>query len=235
GDTYLQPVDATIGSTPLTAKGYVIKSKDPPGHHIELDVVIPKGKIDDLLRLAVRTEPPVMTGAMHLDTKLDLPAGPRDVSDRLCLHGRFQITGAHFSNESLQSKVDSLSMRSQGKPELATDQVPDNVKSQMGGTFTLKDSLLTLPDLTFSMPGTKVNLEGRYSLDGNQFDFHGHAWFDAKLSQMVGGWKGVLLKPVDPFFAKHGKGVEVPIKITGTKSEPHLGLDFGHKDEGEKK
>jgi len=46
---------------------------------------------------------------------------------------------------------------------------------------------------------------------------------------MVTGWKSILLKPVDPFFKKDGAGTEVPIKLTGTKSEPHIGLDFGHK------
>jgi len=35
---------------------------------------------------------------------------------------------------------------------------------------------------------------------------------------------------VDPFFSKHGAGTEVPVKMTGTKSEPHFGLDFGHKE-----
>jgi hypothetical protein len=87
------------------------------------------------------------------------------------------------------SKVDALSMRSQGKPNLATDDTPDNVKSRMSGDFVLKNSLLALPNLLFQMPGTQVSLEGDYSLDGNQFDFHGHARFDAKLSQMGGGWK----------------------------------------------
>jgi len=52
---------------------------------------------------------------------------------------------------------------------------------------------------------------------------------DAKLSQMMTGWKSILLKPVDPFFSKHGAGTEIPVKVTGTKSEPHFGLDFGHK------
>jgi hypothetical protein len=120
-------------------------------------------------------------------------------------------------------------MRSQGKPNLATDDTLDNVKSRMGGDFVLKNSLLALPNLLFQMPGTQVSLEANYSLDGNQFDFQGHARFDAKLSQMVGGWKSVFLKPVDPFFSKHGAGTELPIKITGTKSEPHFGLDFGGK------
>ncbi len=52
----------------------------------------------------------------------------------------------------------------------------------------------------------------------------------AKLSHMVTGWRSALLKPVDPFFSKHGAGTEVPVKVTGTKSEPHFGLDFGHKE-----
>lgn len=233
GDTYLQPVQATILSTPLTVTGFVIRSVDPKGHHIQLDVTILTGKIDDLLRLAVRTDPPVMTGTVHLQTKLDLPPGEGDISDRLYLKGKFQVTGAHFSNDKIQSKVDALSIRSQGKPNLATDDTPDNVKSRMSGDFVLKNSLLALPNLLFQMPGTQVSLEGNYSLDGNQFDFHGHARFDAKLSQMVGGWKSVFLKPVDPFFSKHGAGTELPIKITGTKSEPRFGLDFGRNSKPE--
>jgi hypothetical protein len=71
-------------------------------------------------------------------------------------------------------------------------------------------------------------MTGEYSLDGNTFDFHGTARMDAKLSQMVTGWKSILLKPVDPFFKKNGAGTEVPFKITGTKSEPRFGLDLGH-------
>jgi hypothetical protein len=48
---------------------------------------------------------------------------------------------------------------------------------------------------------------------------------------MTSGWKSVLLKPVDPFFSKDGAGTEIPIRVTGTESEPHFGLDFGHKDD----
>ncbi|MGB8987915.1 MAG: hypothetical protein WCC37_15050, partial [Candidatus Sulfotelmatobacter sp.] len=75
------------------------------------------------------------------------------------------------------------------------------------------------------------DLAGDYSLDGRTFDLRGTARLDAKLSQMTTGWKSILLKPVDKFFSKDGAGTEVPVKITGTESEPHFGLDFGHKDE----
>jgi len=56
---------------------------------------------------------------------------------------------------------------------------------------------------------------------------------NAKLSHMVTGWKSILLKPVDPFFSKHGAGTEIPITMTGTKSEPHFGFDFGQKKKQE--
>lgn len=227
GNTYLQPVNATLLNTNIVAQGSVVRSKVPHGHHIKLDVSIANGHIDDLLRLAVRTRPPVMAGNLHLKTELDIPAGTEDISKRLHLNGKFQVTGAHFSNDKIQSKIDDLSMRSKGKPKLATDNVPDNVKTRMSGNFVLRDSMITSPNIVFQMPGTRVNLGGSYSMDGNKFDFRGHARFDAKLSQMVGGWKSIFLKPVDPFFSKNGAGTVLPIRIDGTKSEPHFGLDFG--------
>ena len=75
GDTYLQPVKAKILDSWLTANGSVVRTKDPKGHHVELDVVIEKGKIDDLLKLAIRTDPPIMTGAVRLKTHFDSAAG----------------------------------------------------------------------------------------------------------------------------------------------------------------
>jgi len=231
GDTYLQPVKAKILNSWLVANGSVVRTRDPGGHRVELDVVIEKGKIEDLLKMAIRTDPPIMTGLVRLKTKFDLPPGEADVANRLKLAGNFQVSGAHFTNEKIQGKVDALSMRSQGKPKPAQDNIPDNVHSEMEGTFSLSNGLISFSQLQFQVPGTRVNLTGTYSLDGNQFDFHGKARLDAKLSQMVTGWKSILLKPVDPFFSKNGAGTEVPIEIHGTKSDPHFGLDFGHKDE----
>jgi len=235
GDTYLQPVNGKILDTSLVAKGSVVRVATPKGHHVELDVVIETGKIDDLLKLAVRTDPPVMTGFVRLKTKLDLPPGEPDVSDRLKLAGHFEVSEVHFTNDKTQGKIDALSMRSQGKPRLAQDQIPDDIHSDLKGTFRLANGVLSFSQLRFQVPGTQVNLTGKYSLDGNQFDFHGKARLDAKLSHMVTGWKAILLKPVDPFFSKNGAGTELPVKITGTKSEPHFGADFGHKDDADKK
>lgn len=232
GDTYLQPVRAKILNSWLVANGSVVRTKDPKGHRVELEVAIEKGKIEDLLELAIRTDPPIMTGIVRLKTKFDLPPGEPDVANRLELAGSFQVSGTHFTNDKIQGKIDALSMRSQGKPKLAQDNTSEDVHSDMKGTFSLGNGLISFSQLQFRVPGTRVNLTGTYSLDGNQFDFHGKARMDAKLSQMVTGWKSILLKPADPFFSKNGAGTELPVKITGTKSEPHFGTDFGHKEDG---
>jgi hypothetical protein len=233
GDTYLQPVNATFLRTSFTANGSVVRMSAPKGHDIELDVVLNGARIEDLLQLGVHTDPPVMTGPVEMKTRLSLVPGDASVADRLKLAGSFHVLDAHFTNEKVQGKVDSLSLRSQGKPRQAQEHTEEDVAVDLRGVFTLKDGLLSFSFLHFLIPGTHVDMMGDYGLDGKEFDFHGTARLDAKVSQMTTGWKSILLKPVDPFFSKGGAGTEVPIRITGTQSEPHIGLDFGHKGEHE--
>jgi len=231
GDTYLQPVNAKFLHTSFTANGSVIRVSTPKGHDIELDVVLGHAQIEDLLQLGVRTDPPIMSGPVEMNTRLSLAPGDATVADRLKLAGAFHVLHARFANEKVQGKVDSLSLRSQGKPKEAQAHDQENVHVDLRGVFTLKDGVLSFSLLHFLIPGTNVDMTGDYSLDGQTFDFRGKARLDAKVSQMTTGWKSILLKPVDPFFSKNGAGTEVPIRITGTESEPHFGLDFGHKDD----
>lgn len=235
GDTYLQPVDAQILHSHIVAVGDVVRAPAGGGHDITLDVTVSPGRIEDMLKLGVKTEPPLMSGALTMHTKFFLPPGPQSVTDKLHLQGSFAIDNAHFSSEKIQSKVDELSLRGQGRAQEAKDDAEQGIKvntaSEMKGNFDMGNSKLTITDLQYIVPGAHVVMNGVYSLDGNQFDFHGKARLDAKVSQMVTGWKSILLKPIDPFFSKDGAGTEVPIQVTGTRSEPHFGLDFGRKDE----
>ena len=238
GDTYLRPVDATLGHSHFLASGDVVRVPGGQGHNITLDVTVDRGRIEDMLQLAVKTEPPIMTGALTLHTKFYLPPGKVRVTDKLRLQGSFQIAGAHFTNDKFQSKVDQLSLRGQGRAKEAAQESKGgpaaDAASTMQGSFDLDASKLTFSSLQYTVPGANIAMEGVYSLDGKQFDFHGKARLDAKVSQMVTGWKSVLLKPVDPFFSKNGAGTEVPIQVTGTNSDPHFGLDFGRKDDNKK-
>jgi hypothetical protein len=231
GDTYLRPVNATFLHSSLTANGSVVRANGPKGHDIELDVVLVHAQIEDLLKLGVRTDPPIMNGPVEMKTRLSLAPGEASVTDRLELAGTFHVPRAHFTNEKVQSRLDSLSLRSQGKAKQAEEHEVQNVPVDLQGVFTLKEGSLSFSYLHFLIPGTQVDMTGAYSLDGQTFDFWGKARLDAKVSQMTTGWKSILLKPIDPFFSKKGAGTEVPIRITGTESAPHFGLDFGHKDE----
>jgi hypothetical protein len=239
GDTYLQPVDATLGHSHILAVGDVVRAPGGQGHNITLDVTVDQARIEDMLQLAVKTEPPIMTGALTMHTKFFLPPGKVRVTDKLQLQGHFEIAGAHFTNPKVQGKVDQLSLRGQGNAKQAEQESKGgpaaNALSTMQGSFTLAGSKLSFSDLQYIVPGAHINMAGVYSLDGKEFDFHGKARLDAKVSQMVTGWKSALLTLADPFFAKNGAGTEVPIQVTGTNSEPHFGLDFGHKDKDQPK
>jgi hypothetical protein len=230
GNTYLQPVKARFLHSSLIARGYVVRVQGEPGRHVYLDVAIDQARIEDLLRLGVKTDPPVMAGQVKLHTTLDLPPGPQDVAHRLRLQGNFAIVNGRFSNEKIQKGIDQLSLRSQGQVELATQEERDGklelVRSQMRGDFSLADANLNLPNVHYDIPGASIKLAGIYTLDGAKFNFAGTADMQAPVSRMVGGWKGMLLMPFDRVFQKNGVGTEIPFKIDGTRSDPHFGLDF---------
>jgi hypothetical protein len=93
--------------------------------------------------------------------------------------------------------------------------------------------VVRLDQLTFAVSGADVALNGTYDLNGDALDFRGVARTRARLSQMVKSrWKSLVLKPVDPFFAKDGAGGVFRIAITGTRANPQFGLDRGKRDEG---
>ena len=121
-----------------------------------------------------------------------------------------------------QSKIDELSRRGRGEPGNAE---VSNVISAFGGNFTLRDGVLRLPGLRFSVRGARVDLDGRYSLRDQGLDFAGALRLDAPVSQTVTGFKSILLKPIDPLFRRNGAGTLLPIRISGTVNQPNFGVD----------
>ncbi|QHS53618.1 AsmA-like C-terminal region-containing protein [Edaphobacter sp. 12200R-103] len=229
GDTYLQPVDAKLAESEFTCKGEVINIKGK-GHQINLDVIVPNGKIQNFLDLAVKQQPAIMTGRLNMKTKLSIRPGDDSVTQKLGLNGQFTLRSIHFVNPEWQDKVDMLSLRAQGKAKQAKPGAED-VHSRMVGNFRMGAGRLRFSRLDYDLPGADINLAGVYSLDGNELDFSGKVRTKAALSNMVATWwKSWLLKPVDPFFRKHGAGAEIPIKISGSKGSPKFGLDLHHKD-----
>jgi AsmA-like C-terminal region len=229
GDTTLQPVHAQVLHSTITASGAVTRTPGIPGHHISLDVVIEKGRIEDMLALGVKMTPPLMRGALTSKTHLDIPQGTASVSKKVRMNGTFEIHGATFNNQSMQQKLDALSKRAQGKPNEANSKEAEVVASTMAGSFSLANAILQVNSLDYQMPGAQLQLDGQYSLASTIFEFHGTVRTEATASQMTTGWKSMLLQPFDSLLKKKGAGLEVPIKITGDHSTYDIHLDFGHE------
>jgi hypothetical protein len=227
GDTRLDRVDATFLNTSLTASGGIYDVEGVKGRDVKMAVVIDKGRLEDVMRLAVKSDRPPMTGGLRLQASFVIPAGEMNVVDKLRLEGRFAIDDGRFTNSGVQQKINEMSLRASGK--LAQAKQPAAaaaVASDFQGRFELKDGLLRLPTLVFDIPGAAVKLSGRYSLRAETLAFTGNLYMDAKVSQTVTGWKSMLLKIADPLFRENGQTV-VPIKITGTRGAPAFGMDVG--------
>jgi hypothetical protein len=222
GDTFLKPVRAILGRTHLTADGGIVHTPGRKGRTIELNVVIDDGRLEDVLRLAIDSDPPDMSGALRLKTRLELPPGDQAVPRRLYLKGEFRVASARFASSKVQDKIDELSRRGRGHPE---DDKVDNVASDLQGRFELKDGVLMLTPVSFAVRGAQIQMRGRYSLVRSTLDFAGTARMTARVSQMVTGWKRIPLKIIDPLFAKDGAGAVFPIRVSGPVKKPEFKVE----------
>jgi hypothetical protein len=186
-----------------------------------------KGRLEDVLRLAMKGNDPIMEGEINLRTKLQILPSDLAVIEKLLLDGSFDLQQATFAAGGVQEKIDMLSRRAQGQPK--NQQIAD-VLSAIRGAFKLREGEITFSDLSFQVPGAAIDLKGRYGLYDEALDFRGTARLQAKVSQTMSGWKRWALKPVDPFFSKNGAGTFLSIKVTGTRDKPEFGLD--KKDKG---
>jgi hypothetical protein len=231
GDTLLHPVTAHLLHTVIVAEGGVVKSPDKKGKVITLDVTVNEGRLEDLMRLAVKADKPPMTGAIRFHTRFNLPPGKAELADRLNLDGRFDVAQGQFTSPEVTGKIENLSRKAQGQPE---NENAGSSVSRLRGSFVLDNGVIAFRGLTFSVAGAEVALNGKYALEKEDLDFYGKLRMEAKLSQTMTGAKSFLLKAFDPFFRKNGH-TELPIKINGTREHPSFGLDLHHKNKDKDK
>ena len=143
------------------------------------------------------------------------------------MSGFFHLTDVRFTSGKIQDRIRELSVRGQGRPGEVKSTDPASVQSEMKGNFQMARGVVALPDLAYIVPGAQIQLQGAYGIEGGTLNFSGTARMQATVSQMVGGWKGLLLKPADRFFRKDGAGTEVPIHVGGTRENPDFGIEFG--------
>jgi hypothetical protein len=250
GDTQLNQVNAVLGHSHFTVQGQVARvpvsaaelakaqspdsdpRKDPPtkGHDISLNVNVPQGRMEDFMKLVSKSGTPLLTGVLNLKTSLDIPPAKEPVYSRIKLKGTFLVKDAEFTSSNIQDRVNELSLRGQGltKEARAKDKSSETpAESTLQSSFTVAGGVVTLPDLVYEVPGASIALNGTYAIDGGAINFAGKAKMQATISKMLGGWKGALASPLDLLFKKDGAGTEVPIRVEGTREDPHFGLDFG--------
>src|SRR5690606_28631252 len=151
GNTWLDPVHATLGSTKIRASGGIVKvTRDAEGRTIDLDVAIEEGRLEDVLRLVVEGEEPLMTGGLVTTAKLLIPPGDVPVSRKIQLDGDFRLDGAQFTSDTVQGKVDELSRRAQGRPDARNI---EDVLSDFSGRFRMRDGAIRFPVLRFTTQG----------------------------------------------------------------------------------
>jgi hypothetical protein len=194
GDTWLDDVDATLGRSHLQVQGKIVRvlaaEAGGPlhsiGHDIALTVNVDRGRIEDFVRLASKGPSPLLTGNLNLKTTLHIPPGPTAVHERMKLNGQFRLDEAKFASEKIQDRIESLSLRGQGRPGEVKTTDSASMRSQMQGDFRLADGVVTLPSLTYTVPGAVIQLKGTYGLEGGALAFTGTAKTQATVSRNGG-------------------------------------------------
>jgi hypothetical protein len=225
GDTRLHPVRARLGESVIVANGSIVRGSAKHGRLIQLKAAATDARIEDMLRLVLGSDrnAPLLIGPVDLTTTITIPPEDARVIDKLVLDGNFSLDDAHWGNPTVVEKLEGLSRRAQGQPE--DDQAGSSV-SDLKARFHLEKGVIRFSSLEFSVPGAKVALDGNYRLRDGALDFTGEMRMDARLSEATTGAKSVLLKLIDPFFAKDGAGAVLPIRIEGTRERPQFGLNI---------
>lgn len=218
GTTRLDRVNAQLVATPLTFTG-LITNTPGPGFDVALLVDVKNGRIEDLLSLAINSPTPPLSGNVSMSAAFHLPPGPGRARQRLNVDGRFGAAGMHFSNTELQGQLRDLSQRAQGKDR---EEQISRVATSVSGQFSLKNGIITVPHVGFAVPGALVNLSGRYTVGSEAVAFMGTVRLQASLSEVVGGFKSIFIKPFNGRFSDNGRGTLLPIVITGTRQDPHV-------------
>ncbi len=222
GDVVLNPVVTHFLRTTVVADGSVAGKH---GKTVALEMSVKEGRIQDLLHLFVKSNRSPLNGVVSLRAKVTVPPEKAPFEEKVRILGDFGIAGAQFTNANTQAGVNKLSARAEGEKDV---EEPESVVSDLKGHVVMNHGVATFTNLSFSVPGAFVQMHGTFNLINERVDLHGTLRMDAKLSETTTGIKSFLLKAIDPLFKrkKSGAGAVVPVKITGTYSNPSYGLDI---------
>ncbi len=233
GDVALEPVVAHFGRTTIVAKTEIEGQSEQHGKTVVMSAYSKHARVEDLLQLFTKDSPPPMTGDIVFRAKVIVPPENRPFLDKVRLQGDFGILGAQYTRFQTQKNLDVLSARARGEADKVEDKQekeekkgdynydPGRVLSNVKGHVVLRNSIATLKDVSFNIPGASAVVTGTYNLKSEKIDLQGPVRLDAPLSQTTTGVKSFLLKIVQPLaHKKHQKGSTVEVKVAGTYHNP---------------
>jgi uncharacterized protein involved in outer membrane biogenesis len=217
GTTRFDRIEAQLVDTPVLVTGIITNLPGPKNVDVTLAVRVDKGRIEDLLKLAIDAPQPVLTGQISMTATVLLPPGPTKARERARVMGSFGVGGGRFTGKDLQAQLVELSRRGQGKDK---DEMVSRIATNVTGQFSVAGGVASFSQISFVVPGAAIALKGEYTMGSELVNFTGTARLDASLSQAVGGFKSIFIKPFNPLFRKNGAGAVLPIEITGTRDQP---------------
>lgn len=224
GSASIDAIEGTLQRSSFRASGRVRNVQDDRTRSILLELSMNPGRIEDVLILGVKSPTSAISGDLRVHGKLEILPGDQDILDRLRLDATFAAANARFSSLDWRERLRSLSRKAEGHPN---DAAAGSSVSSMQGDLQVTNGLAQFSSLVFNLEGASARLSGSYQIAGERLDFHGELRMEAKLSQTATGPKAFFLKAADPFFRSKGGGSQVPIKITGTQTDPAFALDIG--------
>ena len=223
GSASIERMTGVLQTSTFTASGVAHEVQDDRRRDIALDFSVPQGRLEDIVPLAVKSAASPVSGEFHVQGKLEILPGEQDILNRLRLDAGFTAPNARFSSLDLRERLRTASRKAEGHPN---DAAAGSSIASVQGHVRLDNGVARFSDLAFDLDGASARLNGSYQLANERLDLHGEVTIEAKLSQTATGAKAFFLKAAQPFFRSKSAGARIPIKVTGTRSDPQFAVDL---------
>jgi hypothetical protein len=222
GDVFLEPAQSRFLATGITARGGIT---GPGGKTARLALSVPRGQVDDLLRLFV-SGPPDMFGPAALTVNAVWPPGSQPFLEKIRLDGDFDLPSSHFAPGGLQQGVNGLSESAEGEHKKERKLDTRTMLSRLRGHVSVRNGIAIFSRASFAAPGIRATLHGTYNLLDQGIDLRGTLYTRGSLSASTSGVKALLAKVVSPLFRRGSALKAVPFKITGRNGESSISIDW---------
>jgi hypothetical protein len=222
GNVSLSNVKAQFGRDVLDAHGTIARGDD--GKRVaDFDIRCDHGRIEDTFYPFIHSPRSPLAGKVNFRMHVVIRPGKEKFVQRLVLQSSFDIDDAQFTHPQTQLR---LSKVAEGPDQGHPDTGPS---AQFQGQVSMKDGVAHFSSLTLQDQGAAAVFRGSFSLTGQRVNMRGKLKTEASLTNATHGIKSVFAKVVEPFFKKKPHETVVPVKIGGTYSHPHFGLDLNDK------